>query len=352
MADFTIAFYVHHHGSGHLMRTMQIIKALGNYPILLMGSGLKKLIDVPSNVQLVHLPLDIASTGEKESINSNSSMACHYAPLGIKGGRDRVAIMTKIFSDHFPMILIVDVSVEVTLLARLAGVPTIVMHQHGKRQDLPHQLAYDSAELLIAPYPLSIYMDKKNEYFAKTVFAGGFSKFDELERSGEINSKRICILIGNGGTSINDEVLNTIASACSDYEFHVLGLCNEENDNPVNLKFHGNVDNPHQLLDQAHIIIGNTGHNTVMETASLNKRFIGIPESRPFDEQIEKAKAIENRSGITIVLPEELLHANWPLIISELSEKMVDWNGVINSSAMDIIAKNIIKTAKKCFQLA
>ncbi|MFC4211233.1 glycosyltransferase [Pedobacter lithocola] len=349
--SFTIAFYIHHHGSGHLMRTLQIVKALKNHQVILMGSGLKALTELPSNIKVAHLPLDIADENENTSVGNIKSMAFHYAPIGIKGIRNRVALMTEVFQKNYPLILVIDVSVEVALLARLAGIPTIIMRQHGNRTDLPHQLAYDSAELLIAPFSNEMYVGEKDNAYKKTVFTGGFSRFDSVENNVNINQNTVCILVGNGGTSITEMFIKSIALSCNKFHFKVLGLEQNKSNRLANLEFLGQVVNPAETIKEANIIIGNTGHNTVMEAASLNKRFVGIPENRPFDEQIEKAKSIQNRAGIKIVSPNELLKTDWLLLLENIKGEQVDWKGVIAPKAVEILAETIVKTGEKLFKI-
>ncbi|RNL55752.1 glycosyltransferase [Pedobacter jejuensis] len=347
---FTIAFYIHHHGSGHLMRTLQIVEGLKDYLIILIGSGLKDLTGVPSNVKIIHLPLDIAIESENLSDRNSKSMGFHYAPIDVKGIRDRVAILTEVFQENYPLVLVVDVSVEVALLARLAGVPTIIIRQQGNRTDLPHQLAYDSAELLIAPFSSEMYVGEKDKTYTKTVFTGGFSRFDSIKNNVNGNLNTVCILVGKGGTSITEIVIKKMAFSCPELHFKVLGLKQSENNNFSNLEFLGKVDNPVEILNGAQIIIGNTGHNTVMEVASLNKRFIGIPENRPFDEQVEKAKSFQNRKGIKIVTPDELLQVDWQIILQNLKNEPVDWKGVIAPNAVATLAITIVNTAENLFK--
>src|SRR5690606_23350206 len=47
--------------------------------------------------------------------------------------------------------------------------------------DTAHRLAYESAELIIAPYPESLSAADEEGHFAyKTFFSGGFSRFDDV----------------------------------------------------------------------------------------------------------------------------------------------------------------------------
>ncbi|KLT63766.1 glycosyltransferase [Pedobacter sp. BMA] len=344
--SFTIAFYVHHHGSGHLMRTLQIVSALHGQKIILMGSGLKS-IHTSDQFEVIHLPPDY----EEEALSETSSeqpQTFHYAPLGLAGIRNRTEIMTRVFKDRYPLLLVVDVSVEVTLLARLSGIPTIVIRQHGKRDDLPHIMAYQSAEVLLAPFPIEMLNQPEDKTFDKTFFTGGFSRFSSRPLVKDIVKNNIAILIGAGGSSINASLISEIAAQARDYKFHIIGGP-DTNNNTQNTCWHGKIEDPFDLLTSCELIIGNTGHNTVMETASLNKRFIGIPEDRPFNEQVEKALSITGRMGIEIVYPADLNIQNWNELIQRLVLQLPDWSGVTDETALDKAAGLILSTGKRLF---
>ncbi|EDM35931.1 hypothetical protein PBAL39_23027 [Pedobacter sp. BAL39] len=349
--NFKIAFYIHHHGLGHLTRAMEIMKRFPDHEMIFMGSNLHFQSALPANVRVVHLPLDVANETDTYYHEELPSDIFHYAPLNVSGIRDRMSIMTELFRDEFPMILIVDVSVEVALLARLCGIPTIVMRQHGKRGDLPHRLAYQSAELLIAPYPRSMYRGNEDEAYAKTLFTGGFSKFNVNGNPAKEIPNHIAILLGGGGSSLNSSVITEIATTCPNHFFHILGKISGDAPDLTNTTWYGHLDQPQSIIEQCTMVIGNTGHNTVMEVASLNKRFIGIPEQRPFEEQLDKAEAISSRRGIHILLPEHLPETNWNNLLETLQTQQLDWTDVIAEDALAILEEAVLKTGNSVFNM-
>jgi len=244
--------------------------------------------------------------------------------------------------------LVVDVSVEVTLLARLSSIPTLVVRQHGLRTDPAHLIAYESAEKLIAPFSSALHAGKKDWVFKKTVFTGGFSRFDHRKPIATVVAKRVAVLIGRGGSSINKQFIKHLANLCEDYNFHILGDINPEEHFP-NVRYVQHCDDPFDELSQAAIIIGNTGHNTVMEVASMNKPFIGIPEPRPFFEQEDKAASISPRNGLEIIYPSQLYRTDWSLILSELTKTKVNWDGIIDEHAVKNFALEITRSAAEMF---
>jgi len=344
----TIGIYVHHHGSGHRMRALQLAAAIKGRKVLLIGSNLRErdILGI-ENASLVHLPMDTLDKDEREITQSDPPVAFHYAPLGVNGIRNRAAILAKLFKENYPMLLVVDVSVEITLFARLCGIPTVVIMQHGIRDDIAHQMAYQSAELILAPFSSMMYPGKKDPTFQKTLFVGGFSRFDNVPKR-EYKKNNIAVLIGGGGSSIDGGTIIKIAGQLKDYNFQVIGL-DKPDTSPPNISWHGAVENPSDLLLSCEIIIGNTGHNTVMEAAALGRKFIGVPEDRPFFEQEQKAEAISGREGIRIIGSKQIERQDWPFLIKSLQQENVNWDGIINPGGITAMAEAITDQARRIF---
>ncbi|WP_204327890.1 hypothetical protein, partial [Proteus mirabilis] len=69
-------------------------------------------------------------------------LALHYAPLNHPGLRARTARIAAWAARTNPALLVVDVSVEVALFARLLSLPTLVVRLAGRRDDPPHLEAF------------------------------------------------------------------------------------------------------------------------------------------------------------------------------------------------------------------
>jgi hypothetical protein len=341
----SLCFYVHHHGAGHVMRAISIARTLPGIPIVFMGSNLKPYLHlIPEDISCVHLPKDIPEEDERVWPAEALSFL-HYAPLGLRGQRERTAMITQTLSGPGPMVLIVDVSVEVTLLARLCGVPTIVIRQHGDRNDLAHLQAYESAALLIAPFSKAMEppsaMPSVNE---KTLYAGGFSKYSGIKVNPVIAEKshQVAILLGEGGTSVHSAFIKHLAEVCKDYQFQVIGMAKPA-DEAVHpgVTWHGKLPDPAPVLQECAIVIGNAGHNTVMELADLNKRFICIPEDRPFNEQRQKAELLALNSNAVVIYPEEMDRVDWQSVLDRLQAEKARWNQVTDPQALANIKNGI-----------
>jgi len=348
--SYHTAFYIHHHGSGHLMRALAIATKIKG-AITFLGSDLQRYQSlIPKHIACIHLPADTPAEEDQFYSSGSDAPALHYAPLNVAGLRNRATILSRFFATSYPLLLVVDVSVEIALFARLCGVPTIIVRQHGLRNDAAHLNAYHSASLLIAPYSRKLQSGAPEWVDEKTVFSGGFSRFPLDEKANEeALPTEIAIMAGRGGTSLDINFINFIALACPDFCFHVLGIAEDGLQVPENVVLYGPIDDPSPVLRQCIIIIGNAGHNTVMEAASLQKRFICVPENRPFSEQEHKASSLATALGTAVILPEELYQTEWNKVLRHLLTIKTNWGNTINPEALQIIATNIEQLAETLF---
>ncbi|WP_316831653.1 glycosyltransferase [Pedobacter aquatilis] len=330
------------------MRTLVIARHLQECEVTLLGSGLSSYSGlIPQDYGQVHLPLDVPSKRDAY-YQPVTPRGLHYAPMNISGQRRRVNMMTNFFSESHPILLVVDVSVEVAMLATLCGIPHIVIKQHGIRTDQAHLNAYCNAVGLIAPYPEKMKDADPKWVIAKTFFAGGISRFGAAAPASTVDQNQIAVLIGNGGSSLSAAVVTSMASACPGMHFHVIGsVLGEENFS--NITYHGQLDNPAAIINRCGLVVGNAGNNTVMEIAALNKPFIVVPEIRPFQEQLVKARMLEQQGLALILYPEELLAADWAACFSLAFDLKPDWSGVVDKEAPANAAAYILERYRKHF---
>jgi len=80
----------------------------------------------------------------------------HWAPIAPSLGTARLVRFVGWLHETQSAGVVVDVSVEAALTCRLAGVPTVVVRQHGDRTDSAHELSYRQAARLLAPWPRAL----------------------------------------------------------------------------------------------------------------------------------------------------------------------------------------------------
>ena len=295
-----IGFYVHHHGRGHLSRTTAILANL-HVPATVLTSGPAAEV-LAGEVPVVQLPLDLHDGPSPEGL--------HYAPLGSRGLRRRMADIAAWAEREGPRLLVVDVSVEVALLGRLLGLPVVVVRQHGDRRDAAHALGYAMAVSLLAPYPESLEDPTATpELRARTCYAGLFSRFDDRDVPRDAARRHLglqpedrCVVVMNGAAGQGSTAAMVQAAADANPGWRWLLLGGEASDHAV---ASGWADDPYLHLRAADVVVTSGGHNSIAEVVAADRPLICIPQDRPFAEQHAKAAALQ-RAGAAVVVP------RWP----------------------------------------
>ena len=355
-----IAFYVHHHGNGHRARTEAILGHIDE-PVVIFTSD-PNYTTKHRNVQIKVIPPDFGK--ESGQYVSTTSAATHYLPAPSPLYSRRTAVLVEHLCNLQPSVLVVDVSTEVALQARLCGIPTIIVRQHGERTDLPHAIAYHDAVALIAPFPSVLEdVETPNDVVSKTEYTGVFSRYVESDRVDQTEAKEllalpkttpmILLMTGNGGTDVDLKTLTAVADAHPKNVFVTIGQITRDRSHriPKNLRIDGWTADPSLHLSAADVVATSAGHNCVMEAATFQSSLITIPEERPFHEQHRKCAALEN-AGLSQTL------GSWNASVSEWSQSLDKalsfdrrlWDPLLLKSGARSAAETISKTSKRIYQ--
>ena len=301
-----IGYYAHHHGSGHVTR-LQSIAAHVDEPVW----GLSSLPaprgwtqrwtqlardDTPS-------PSAVAATGDV-----TAGGVLHWAPPLHAGLSARMAQLAGWVAQHRPRLLVVDVSVEVALLGRLCGVPTVVVALPGTRLDRPHRLAYDSADALLAPWPEGAHMrDWPESWRLKAWCVGGISRFDGQPtppvRLGTRRGRRqVLVLWGGGGRAAGADAVAAARAATPDWEW----LERDPASSPS--------PDLWSELCAADVVVTHAGQNAVAEVAAARRPAVVVAQPRPFGEQEATAAAV-SRLGAALGLESWPRAEDWPSLL-------------------------------------
>jgi hypothetical protein len=295
-----IAWYVHHHGSGHITRARTIAGRLG-VPVLGLSSR-----GEPANWpgRWVRLA-DDAGVADPVAADITAGSTLHWAPRHHRGLRDRMAAISAALVANDVRLMVTDVSVEVTLLARLHGVPVVVMAQPGERTDRPHRIAYDLAELILAPWPARPARPWPPEWSTKTMYLGGISRFDGLappDAEPSPSRRTVLVLWGTGGIDVPRRCLVEAAAATPEWSWQVTGPLPSEADDRASANLHdlGWTADLWPLLTGADVVVTHAGQNAVAEVAAARQPAVIVAQQRPFGEQQATAEAI-GRAGMAVV---------------------------------------------------
>lgn len=310
MSRPAIGWYVHHHGSGHLGRLRSIAPHLD--ADLFCFSSLPAPDDLPAHCRWVPLVRD--DQGETPAPTADGLL--HWAPLGHPGHRRRLTTIADTVERHGISAMVVDVSMEVTLFARLLGIPPVLIAQPGRRDDLPHTLGLRAATRVIAPWPADLvpaaHLDAVRE---KVVHVGGISRFEgravpTTERSG------VLMLGGRGGTTVTGEQIESAVAATPDRRWTVLGT-------PA-ASATWSAD-PWSALTAADTVVSWAGQNAIADLAVAQARAVVVPQPRPFDEQHATAAALA-AAGLAVVADDWPEPAAWPELLDRAATLRPDWS--------------------------
>lgn len=303
-----IGYYVHHHGRGHLDRATLLAGKMER-EVILLGTGLSA--NGADGVELADDRLAAGFDGFDGEVARPLSL--HYAPLRHSGIRLRTATISRWFEKADPSLMVVDVSTEVAMLARLASVPVAYVRLAGLRVDQPHLEAFRSALTLIAPFHESLEHPDTPEWVRKkTFYAPGLCRRPKIS---ERNVRRIVVVLGRGASRPTARRFRDMALALPSHEIEVLGEVEGEVDLPDNLKLRGWVDDVAETLGRAGVIVGGAGDGVTNLALACGAPFVCLPEARPFDEQAAKGRALQEQ-GAALTLGAWPDANSWPTIIN------------------------------------
>jgi hypothetical protein len=284
-----IGIYVHHHGSGHAARAAAVGRALRE-----RGAVVTYLSSLPAERlgpgESIRLPLDT----DRGAAPGETPAELHFAPLGSAGLAGRMAAIAGWIERSRPDLMLVDVSVEVAMLARLCGVPFAYLRQSGERDDPPHQLAYRWAAGLLAPWPEWLErVTTPGPIRARSAHVGAVTRFDGALRPQAIGRPRRALVLGECGP-LTEEI------AAGARGWQVLGP------RPVDL----------DLLARCAVVVAPGGANAVAEAAFARCGLVCLPQPRPFGEQEARGEDLE-RHRAAVVLREAPPAPEWPLLLEE-----------------------------------
>lgn len=300
-----IGYYVHHQGAGHRARA-EAIAAASEWPVVLLGTGL--------GAAGIELCDDRPVSGRFDGIDDAAMRpaALHYAPIDHDGVRSRVARITHWIAAARPALMVIDVSAEVAMLARLASVPTIYVRLNGDRCDEPHLDAFRSATALLAPFHRDLEMPSTPAWIRdKTTYLPGITAMPCAHAPQE---KRILLVMGRGGPPGDGAAIACAARACPAMHWRVIGPVTEPVDKPINLDLAGWVDDPTREIADAGLIVGAAGDGLVSAVLAADRPFLCIPEARPYDEQRVTALALD-ALGAAIMVDTWPSPDQWPSLI-------------------------------------
>ena len=328
----TLGWYVHHHGGGHLTRFAAVRPHIPDSVICF--STLPEPASMPADTEWVQLEPDDELTDPQQP---TAGGLLHWAPLGHAPHARRLALIASVTAARGISTMVVDVSAEVTLLARLLGHRTVVFTQPGIRDDRPHSLAFEAAHRIIAPWPAGVlaapHLDAVRE---KVHFVGGISRFDARPRPAAGRSG-VLVLGGAGGAVVSSGMI-AAAAASSELPWSMLGAPAQPD-----LAAQPWVADPWPAITSAEVVVAWAGQNSIADLAAAGARAVIVPQPRPFEEQVHTARALAD-AGLVVMEPSWPSPERWPDVLTRAAALHPDWSRWQTAGAAQRAAAIITET--------
>lgn len=313
MSAAPIGYYVHHHGEGHRRRAMAIAASAPGR-LTLIGTGVAEL---EGPFETLELP-DDRIVGEQAFAGIDGAgerpAALHYAPVHHEGVRARVRAVAGWIAMARPALMVVDVSVEIAMLARLCATPTVYVRLAGARWDEAHLDAFRGARALIAPFDRRCEeADTPGWVLDKTHNLPGLgAATGRAAKTGDV----VLVAFGRGGARTTARDVSEAARATPERRWRVIGPMAEPVAPPANLEVAGWVERAEDEIAEAGVVVGGAGDGVLSAAAAGARPFVCVAEDRPFGEQRAKARALAKASA-AVVLPAWPEAARWPRILDQ-----------------------------------
>lgn len=305
-----IGYYVHHVGRGHLHRAEALAVRLAG-----RGEEVTGLSSLPRPAGWPGAWVDLPRDDDGTPVDVSAGGRLHWAPLGHGGLRGRAAAVSAWIAAAEPGAMVVDVSVETILLARLHGVPVVTVVQPGVRDDPAHTLGYDVADALVAFWPAAataMGAGLPPSARERLVPVGALSRHPvrrpgagAVRRPGRA-TRTVVLLLGRGGHDVSEGDVAGARSETPGWEWVVL-------DGRESTW----VEDPSTVLASADAVVTHAGQNALAEVAAARRPAVVLPQQRPHREQATTAAA---------------LAAGWPVVVRE-RWPTVGWGALLEEAA-------------------
>lgn len=297
--SYRIGIYAHSHGAGHSAYAQQLAQLDPLQFVVYTSSD----YNFTPEIQVERLTSE-NPTGEELTIQQvTSAPYLHYNPLGNPSILKRSGQLLNSLTNNAISILLVDVSVEIAMLARVASSPYAYCKMLGNRNDPGHLTAYDGALFLYAFYPKELESDKTPQWVVnKTIYLGFVTApqpTTHVKTSVE-QPQNILVIQGKGGNSFSMDSLNKLEQQFPTAKITLIGEYTDVQ-STSQTTVEGFVNQPLRYIKTADLIISACGSNTVSLLLNMNVKFIALPEVRPYDEQLEFARQLE-KNNLAVIL--------------------------------------------------
>lgn len=293
-----IGYYIHHVGRGHLHRALAVAAAWSDRTDEPMA-GLSTLprpdawpgpwVNLTPDDVATH-PVDVTAGGQ-----------LHWAPARDDGLMRRTAALSEWIVRTRPRAVVVDVSVEVTLLTRLHGVPVVGVVLPGERVDAVHLAGFRMAAGLVGAWPPSLDLDVlvphlPQDVAERVVPVGAISRFaPRSPRARRAGPRRAVVLQGRGGDAVTTLDGPDLERIAPDWRWTVVGGTGSW------------YDDLSPILLDADVVVTTAGQGSLADVAAHRRPAVVVACRRPHGEQEASVRSLAT--------------GTWPVVVADTAEE-------------------------------
>ena len=314
-----IGYYAHHHGSGHCRQADKLAALLPPH----LQHQLIVFTSLPDDryhfrtikeAQIIRLQdedelAEDVLVGRAGQYWQPSSL--HYSPVGNKDIRMRSWQLLDTIKQRQIDLMIIDVSVEVAMLCRVASVPYLYVRLPGERDDMPHIGAFTGALGILAPYPKALeaaatpnWVRQKTLYldFLASKAFNSLSPAEFLSYLASLAPSTVpffdksaqplivTVIKGYGGHKAIDDKLATLRDALPSAFIISLGPIDDYARQFVDIATE--VEEVTPFIAHSDVLVMATGLNSIAQVYQWQTPVVVLPDERPHREQEVMAEAL------------------------------------------------------------
>ena len=315
-----IGYYAHHHGSGHCRQADKIAALLPPHlqQQLIVFTSLPEesyRFTTIKEDQIIRLSnedelADDVLVGRAGQYWQPSSL--HYSPVGNKDIQTRSWQLLDTIKQRQIDLMLIDVSVEVSMLCRVASVPYLYVRLPGERDDIPHIGAFTGALGILAPYPRALeaaatsdWVRQKTLYldFLATTASNPLSSAEFLSYLASLAPSTapfldknatlpfiVTVIKGYGGHQAIDDKLATLREILPSAFIISLGPIDDHARQCVDIATE--VDEVSAFIAHSDLLVMATGLNSIAQVYQWQTPLVVLPDERPHREQEVMAEAL------------------------------------------------------------
>ena len=177
-----IGYYAHHHGSGHCRQADKLaallpVECQAQLTVFTSLSSDAYTFTTIAEAQIIRLNAEDERIEDVLAGRAGQYWqpdCLHYSPVGNHDIQTRSWQILHTVQQRQIDLMIIDVSVELAMLCRVASIPYLYVRLAGIRDDTPHSAAFAGALGVLAPYPQALEAAMTSDWVRQKTFYLGF----------------------------------------------------------------------------------------------------------------------------------------------------------------------------------